>query len=102
MARVNHHIDVSSDGDVRIVTLNRPDDLNAFDEDMHTEMAELWPRLAADADAAVVVLTGAGRAFSAGGDFDYIRRFPDDAELRTRTMQEAQKILWSMVRVSWE
>ena len=96
---MNHHIDVSSDGDVRIVTLNRPDDLNAFDEDMHTEMAELWPRLAADADAAVVVLTGAGRAFSAGGDFDYIRRFPDDAELRTRTMQEAQKILWSMVRV---
>lgn len=89
---------MTSDGDVRIVTLDRPDALNAFNEELHTELVQLWPVLAADTEAGAVVLTGAGRAFSAGGDFDYIRRFPDDAELRRRTMEEAQQILWSMIR----
>jgi enoyl-CoA hydratase len=91
-------IQVSSHGAVRLVTINRPDVLNAVNESLHTAMVGLWPALAADEDAAVVVLTGAGRAFCAGGDIDYIRRFPDDAALRQRTMEEAQAILWSMIR----
>ncbi len=91
-------IDVRTEGSVCIVTLNRPDVLNAVNEVLHTSMVALWPALAADDDAAVVVLTGAGRAFSAGGDLDYIRRFPDDEELRHRTIEEAQAILWSMIR----
>lgn len=89
---------VTSHGAVRLVTINRPDVLNAVNESLHTAMVGLWPSLAADDEAAVVVLTGAGRAFCAGGDIDYIRRFPDDAELRQRTMDEAQAILWSMIR----
>lgn len=91
-------IQVTVQGAVRVVTLHRPDVLNAVNESMHTALVALWPALAADDDAAVVVLTGAGRAFSAGGDIDYIRRFPDDAELRHRTIEEAQAILWSMIR----
>ncbi len=95
---MSSHIDVTADGPVRVVTLDRPDVLNAVNEDLHTDLAALWPALAKDTDAAAVVLTGAGRAFSAGGDLDYIRRFPDDPGLRRRTMDEAQQILWSMVR----
>ncbi len=91
-------IEVSGQGAVRVVTLNRPDVLNAVNESLHTRLVSLWAELAADEDAAVVVLTGAGRAFSAGGDLDYISRFPDDAELRRRTMDEAQAILWAMIR----
>jgi enoyl-CoA hydratase/carnithine racemase len=91
-------IDVTVHGRVRLVTLDRPDVLNAVNESLHTGLVALWPALAADEDAAVVVLTGAGRAFSAGGDIDYISRFPDDAELRHRTIEEAQAILWSMIR----
>lgn len=91
-------ITVSSHGAVRVVTLNRPDALNAVNQALHTGLVSLWAELAADEDAAVVVLTGAGRAFSAGGDLDYISRFPDDGELRRRTMDEAQAILWSMIR----
>lgn len=91
-------IQVTPHGAVRLVTINRPDVLNAVNESLHTAMVALWPALAADDDASVVVLTGAGRAFSAGGDIDYIRRFPDDAELRHRTIEEAQAILWAMIR----
>lgn len=91
-------ITVSSYGAVRMVMLNRPDVLNAVNESLHTRLVSLFDELAADEAAAVVVLTGAGRAFSAGGDLDYISRFPDDAELRRRTMDEAQAILWSMIR----
>jgi len=91
-------IQVTAEGAVRVVTFNRPEVLNATNESLHTSLVALWPALAADDDAAVVVLTGAGRAFSAGGDIDYIRRFPGDAELRRRTIEEAQAILWSMIR----
>ena len=91
-------ITVTADGPVRVVTIDRPDVLNAVDESLHTALTSLWDDLAADEDAAAVVLTGAGRAFSAGGDLDYIRRFPDEPELRRRTMNEAQAILWKMVR----
>lgn len=89
---------VARDGPVRIVTLHRPDALNAVNESLHAELASVWDELAGDDDADVVVLTGSGRAFSAGGDLDYIRRFADDPELRRRTIDEALAILWAMVR----
>ncbi|MCB1004434.1 MAG: enoyl-CoA hydratase/isomerase family protein, partial [Acidimicrobiales bacterium] len=57
---------VAADGAVRVITLNRPDDLNATNHVLHQGLAELWPQLDADTDARVAVLTGAGRAFSAG------------------------------------
>jgi enoyl-CoA hydratase len=59
---------VSKDNGVATVTLNRPDSRNAISPRMHLELAEIWPRIAADPDIDVVVLTGAGTTFSAGGD----------------------------------
>src|SRR5579862_10053914 len=59
------------DGPVRVVTFNRPEKLNAANRELHEEFAALWPRLAADEDVRAVVVTGAGRAFSAGGDFSF-------------------------------
>ena len=53
---------------VATLTLNRPDRLNALSSSMIDGLLEALPRLAADADIAVVVLTGAGRGFCAGGD----------------------------------
>jgi enoyl-CoA hydratase len=54
---------------VLTVTLNRPDRLNAVNATMHEELRDLFARLAADSDYEVAVVTGAGRAFCAGGDF---------------------------------
>ncbi|MET0491244.1 MAG: enoyl-CoA hydratase/isomerase family protein, partial [Acidimicrobiales bacterium] len=59
-------IDVEADGAVRIVRLNRPDDLNASNHELHHALAELFPQIDADEEARAVVLTGNGRAFSAG------------------------------------
>ena len=63
---------VRRDGPVRIVTLNRPDQLNATNHVLHAGLAALFPQLDADDEARVAVITGAGRAFSAGGDFGYL------------------------------
>jgi enoyl-CoA hydratase len=55
-------------GSVLRLTLNRPDKLNAVDARMHRELSEVFGRINADTSLDVVILTGAGRAFSAGGD----------------------------------
>ncbi|MBO0843572.1 MAG: enoyl-CoA hydratase/isomerase family protein [Nocardioides sp.] len=53
---------------VRTLTLNRPDALNAFDDDLYNALATALREAAEDSSVAVVLLTGAGRAFSAGQD----------------------------------
>jgi enoyl-CoA hydratase len=67
---------VESAGAVRVVTLNRPEKLNAANLDLHQALAAVWPPIAADPAARAVVLTGAGRAFSAGGDLSFVTGGP--------------------------
>src|SRR2546427_10437618 len=50
------------------VTLNRPDSLNAVNPQLHHELERIWVDLAEDADVNAILLTGAGKAFCAGGD----------------------------------
>ncbi len=60
------------EGRVLVVTMNRPDVMNAVHAPMHHEMSRIWDEFAADPDLWVAVLTGAGeRAFSAGNDLKY-------------------------------
>jgi enoyl-CoA hydratase len=90
-------IDVASDGPLRIVTLNRPDQLNAADHALHSGLARLFPQLDADDDARAVLLTGAGRAFSAGGDFAHLEALATDGALREQTLADARRIVAGMV-----
>ncbi len=55
--------------DIAIVTLNRPDKLNAFDLQMGVEIKAVFEELDNDDGIRVIILTGAGRAFSSGGDY---------------------------------
>lgn len=91
-------IDVQSDGPIRIITLNRPDALNAVNDDLHTGLARLWPRLGDDREARVAVLTGAGKAFSAGGDFAYLAELSRDSRLRAKTIAHGRDIVLGMAR----
>jgi enoyl-CoA hydratase/carnithine racemase len=59
---------VASEGRVRVVTLNRPDRLNAFDNALYDAVSDALEQAEHDPTVHVVVLTGAGRAFSAGAD----------------------------------
>ena len=91
-------IDVRAEGALRIITLNRPDALNAVDDALHTGLARLWPRLAEDFDARAAVLTGAGKAFSAGGDFQYLDELGRDTALRDKTIAHGRDIVLGMAR----
>lgn len=91
-------IEVSADGPIRIVTLNRPEHLNATNHDLHGGLASLFPQLDADPDARVTVLTGAGRAFCAGGDYAYLDMLATDEQLREQTLADARRIVTGMVQ----
>jgi len=60
---------IERDGHVVVLTINRPDRLNAFSRSVRFQLTELWPKLDADPEVRAVVVTSAGdRAFSSGGD----------------------------------
>ena len=94
---VPEEIQVEIDGPIRIVRLNRPDELNATNHVLHQGLAELWPQIDADTEARAVVLTGNGRAFSAGGDFNYINELVGDPELRKLSLTHGKLIVTGMV-----
>jgi len=87
---------IDGDGAVRLVTINRPENFNAVNEALHDALADVWRVLQRDRDVRAVVLTGAGRAFSAGGDMEYLRRVASDADFRYRTMDGARRIVSEM------
>jgi enoyl-CoA hydratase len=91
-------VEVVADGPLRLITLNRPEQLNATNHELHKGLAELFPQLDADTGARVAVITGAGRAFSAGGDFGYIDELSRDAERRRETLVHGRQIVTGMVR----
>lgn len=73
---------VSDHARVRTLVLNRPDALNAFDEALYDATAEALLAAAGDPDVAVVLLTGAGRAFSAGTDLLEMHRIATDPDFQ--------------------
>jgi enoyl-CoA hydratase/carnithine racemase len=98
MYSVPPSIEVTADGPLRIITLNRPENLNATNHELHQGIAEIWPQIDADAQARVAVLTGAGRAFSAGGDYTYLDELTKDSVLRQQTLVDGRNIVTRMVR----
>jgi enoyl-CoA hydratase len=83
---------------VALLTLNRPDKLNAADRALHRRLAEVWDEVAAEDAVRAIVLTGAGRAFSAGGDGALLQAMTADAALRSEVLQEAGEIVRAMLR----
>lgn len=84
-------------GAVRIVTLNRPDALNATNEALHDSLIAVWKHLAEDCEARAVVITGAGKAFSAGGDFDHFVGLWADRAKRRKEIDGAGRLLKEML-----
>ncbi len=79
------------------VTLNRPDSFNAVGGEMHKALSRVFVDLGERRDLSAIVLTGAGRAFCAGGDIEWMReavREPEGFEIVT---WEAKRIVYSML-----
>jgi enoyl-CoA hydratase len=82
---------------VLLITIDRPERMNATSERLHTELANVWRDVAADADTRVAVITGAGRAFSAGGDLDMIERMAGDYRRVAAMASEAAQLPLNML-----
>jgi 2-(1,2-epoxy-1,2-dihydrophenyl)acetyl-CoA isomerase len=93
---MNELLEVVKDG-VAMLTLNRPDRLNAMSLAMLDAMLEALPRLADDSAVGAVVLRGAGRAFCAGGD---VKAMAEGREFGGETLEEKASILRSRMEVS--
>jgi enoyl-CoA hydratase len=82
------------------ISMNNPERLNAADAVMHAELAQVWLDVDKDEATNAVILTGVGRAFSAGGDFDMIEQVMDDFETRARVLREARDIVYNLINCS--
>jgi enoyl-CoA hydratase len=79
------------------VTLNRPEVRNATNPLMHQELERVFPEIGRDPDANVVILTGAGSAFSAGGDLAQMKANLDDHMRWNESMGEAKRLLVNLL-----
>lgn len=85
------------DHGVLLVTLHNPEKYNATDEQMHTEIARVWRDISEDPETRVAVVTGAGRAFSAGGDLGMVERMAGDHDRVTRMLGEMSDLVYNIV-----
>lgn len=89
------HIDIAEDSGITTITLNRPEKLNSLAGHMRRDLAEALEEAGSERNVHVVVITGAGRAFCAGGDVaamaDLIER--DDAEEFSRLLGSARRVI---------
>ncbi len=84
---------------ILFITINRPEMLNATDARLHWELSRVWLDIGDDPETRVVVITGAGRAFSAGGDLDMIETFQGNIEVIAGVMKEASDIVYNIVNL---
>ena len=79
------------------IRMTNPGKLNAADQTMHGELGTIWRDVDADPDVSAVLLTGAGDAFSAGGEFDMIDGIMDDFQIRAQNWKEAKDIVYNVI-----
>jgi enoyl-CoA hydratase len=78
---------------VGFVELNRPEKLNACRTQDHAELSRMLREAQSDEAVACVIITGAGRAFCAGGDFSMVEQNSSDQMARLRTLEEARELV---------
>ncbi|MBJ21061.1 MAG: enoyl-CoA hydratase/isomerase family protein [bacterium] len=92
-------LDFAREGDVLCVTIDHPTSpLNAVDDLLHEELTRLFCDLKREKEARAVLITGAGRAFSAGGDFSW---FPtlDNLERLEDLRRDAKQMIWDLLDI---
>ena len=88
------------EGGIATLTMNRPESLNALSGEMMEAMSEAVPRLAEDPDVKVIVLTGAGRGFCAGGDVKGMASRNSGENTRPQTLESKARGLRKGMEVS--
>lgn len=86
------------DGVLRVILAHPDNDLNAVDGLLHAELARLFRELRREDEARAVVLTGRGRAFSAGGHFDWFPALREGDALE-HLRRDAKQLIWDLLDV---
>ncbi|MFA7553841.1 MAG: enoyl-CoA hydratase-related protein [Spongiibacteraceae bacterium] len=84
-------------GRVLTMTLNNPDTLNSLAGAAHTELSKVFVDITEDPGSDILIITGEGRAFSAGGDIEYMQFLHDNPKEFYRCVREAKRIVTSML-----
>ena len=87
------------DDGILLITINRPEVLNATNSRLHWELSRVWLDIADDDETNVIVITGAGRAFSAGGDLEMIQKMAASAANIGKAWKEAGDIVYNMINL---
>src|SRR5215207_9199594 len=82
-----------------VLTMNRPEAMNAVNLELHDDLATAMAFAQADPDSDVLLVTGAGGAFSAGGDLDHIARNAADPRLFDHEAAVAKRIVYTMLDI---
>lgn len=91
------NLSFSRRGRILTIALNRPEALNAVDGVLHEELSRVFFDAARDEESDIIVLTGAGRAFCAGGDFDWLQEMIDVPAEYHKAGTDARRIIMSML-----
>src|SRR6185295_9044125 len=92
------HIQIATADCIQTITLNRPDRLNAFIGHMRRDLAEALEHAGSDRNVRVVIVTGAGRAFCAGGDVRFMAELMQrrDSEEFTRILGAGRRVIMAI------
>jgi enoyl-CoA hydratase len=82
---------------VLTVTLNRPEKLNSVNRQLHNDLSRVFHDASLDPAVEIVVLTGAGRAFSAGGDLEFLKLCCENTAVFDEVAYEGKQIVYSML-----
>lgn len=85
---------------ILLMTINRPEQMNATDAALHNALSRVWLDIEDDPTVRVVVVTGAGRAFSAGGDLEWVSTMVNNYDEMKVAFREAGDIVYRMTQCS--
>ncbi|MGH7814047.1 MAG: enoyl-CoA hydratase/isomerase family protein [Candidatus Binataceae bacterium] len=95
----DHLLFEPKDDGILLITINRPEVLNAANDRLHRELSRVWRDIGDDDDTRVAVITGAGGAFSAGGDLGMIAAMTGSAANVARAWKEAGDLVYNMINL---
>ena len=79
------------------VCFNRPEALNAVDQQMHADIVRCFSEMASDPDSDVVIISGIGKVFSAGGDLQHIQNMVERPSLFLAEMLDAKRLIFALL-----
>ena len=89
-------LDYPADRVLRI-SFNRPETFNSVDAEIHSQITNIWRDIDEDPDINAVIVTGKGKAFSAGGDFDFVESMAGNQYELMKTWKEAKNLVHNII-----